>query len=161
MAKKMAFLGVILIILAGIMMVMNGRSSQLQAGKARGLIAVSAQGDPLPDNGDGLPAGLARQSVNGMMVSLSIAPFPIVGGQQSDFEISLTDVSGQPVTDASVNLDLSMPSMPMPANQISAQPFGDGRYVGAGYFTMRGGWRIEVIIARAGQTQSVYFEVGL
>jgi hypothetical protein len=40
-------------------------------------------------------------------------------------------------------------------------PVAEGKYHASGYFTMRGLWRIEVIITHGSQKQSVFFEVGL
>ncbi len=35
----------------------------------------------------------------------------------------------------------------------------DGKYQTTAPFTMRGGWRIEVVITRGGEKQSVFFDV--
>ena len=54
------------------------------------------------------------------------------------------------------------PSNPSePPNQPALDFVADGKYSATGQFTMRGWWRIEVIITRGGQTQSAFFDVGL
>ena len=96
-----------------------------------------------------------------MLVTLGIDPYPPSGGGPTNFVVSLADASGQPVSDATIGLDLTMPSMWMPPNQLDMKAGAAGKYQASGYFTMRGLWRIEVIITRGGQKQSVLFDVGL
>ena len=54
-----------------------------------------------------------------------------------------------------------MPEMWMPPNQPALEFAGEGKYQAAGQFTMRGWWRIEVIVKYDGQTQSAFFDLGL
>lgn len=93
-------------------------------------------------------------------VTLSMNPQP-AAFSSTTFEITITDEKGAAVSDANVSLDLSMPSMFMPSNKPQAQSLGNGKYQASGRFTMRGGWRINVIIDRGGQKQTVYFDIGL
>lgn len=168
MAKKVVLFGIVLVVLAGGIFMMMRRShmmgvnSQVSAG---GLIAVNANGNPMPvptvqAGMSKLPENTALQESSGLLVSLAINPYP-PSGAQSNFDINLTDLNGQPVSDATISLDLTMPAMPMPPNQLNMVAGEAGKYHAAGYFTMRGLWRIEVIITRGGQTQSAYFDVGL
>ncbi len=175
MNRKAIFLGIIgVLVVLGLLMGMrlvmprimhrgmmgNGSAPGQGAG---GLIAVSPQGTPLPPLVDSstLPQNTAKQKVNNLNVSLALSPYPPVGFQETTFDVTLTDENGQAVSDATVNLDLTMPGMWMPLNTF-ALPYTDGGlYSGRGIFTMRGLWRIEVIIQRGGQKQSVFFDVVL
>ena len=166
MAKKVALVGIVLVIVAGVFFVMMRRSRMMGAGSnvsAGGLTAVSANGTPLPaPPADGkLPENTAQQKSGDLLVTLSLNPYPPSGGDASTFVVGLTDANAKPISDATIGLDLTMPEMWMPPNQLNLAAAEAGKYQASGYFTMRGLWRIEVIITRAGQTQSVFFDVGL
>jgi hypothetical protein len=166
MAKKVALIGIILVIAAGVFFMMMRRSHMMGAGSqvsAGGLVAVSANGNPLPAPAAAgkLPENTALQEAGNLLVSLSINPYPPSGGGSTDFVVNLTDANGQPVSDATISLDLTMPEMWMPPNQLNMVAGDAGKYQASGYFTMRGLWRIEVVITRGGQKQSVFFDVGL
>jgi hypothetical protein len=167
MAKKVALIGIVLVIAAGgVFFMMMRRSHMMGAGSqvsAGGLVAVSANGAPLPVPAAAgkLPENTALQASGDLLVSLSINPYPPSGGGSTNFVVNLTDASGQPVSDATIGLDLTMPEMWMPPNQLNMVAGDAGKYQASGYFTMRGLWRIEVIITRGGQKQSVFFDVGL
>jgi hypothetical protein len=129
-----------------------------------GLAAVSPDGEKLPLDASAaneLPEGTVVQKVSGLNVALTLNPYPPVSMQPASFEVVLTDENGQPVSDAQVTLNLTMPSMWMPENKPEAAYVADGRYQADGRFTMRGGWRIEVIITRGGEKLSAFFDVGL
>jgi hypothetical protein len=169
MAKKAVLIGIIFLVVAGgfFMMMrrsrMMGADSQTQAG---GLLAVSVDGSPMPvpvsqAAAGKLPVNTAVQESAGLLVSLALNPYPPSGTQAGNFDVTLTDANGQPVSDAAISLDLTMPAMPMPSNQLDMTAGEPGKYHASGYFTMRGLWRIEVIITRGGQKQSVFFDVGL
>jgi len=130
---------------------------------AGGLVAVSPEGTPFPPAADGAttPENVAMQAVGNLKVSLALSPYPPVGFQSSNFEVTLTDENDQAVTDATVNLDLTMPDMWMPPNALAAQHTGQGVYRGSGRFTMRGLWRIEIILQRGDKKLSAFFEVNL
>jgi hypothetical protein len=166
MAKKIALVGIILVIIAGGFFIMMRRSHMMGSGSqasAGGLVAVSPSGTPIPAPAaaSNLPANTAMQAAGDLLVSLSLSPYPPSSGDASTFVVTLTDASGQPVSDATISLDLTMPEMWMPANQVTLTAGEAGKYQASGYFTMRGLWRIEVIITRGGQKQSVFFDVGL
>jgi len=84
---------------------------------------------------------------------------PVTG--QNKMEISIQDVSGGNVTDATVTVDYSMPAMPgMPAMNYKTQTELKGsRYLANVNFSMSGAWNITVKITRSGKTQSVKFNV--
>ncbi|MCX6080294.1 MAG: FixH family protein [Chloroflexi bacterium] len=139
---------------------MMSADSQVVAG---GLVAVSKDGSPVsvPTGSGALPENTAIQQAGGLLVSLSISPYPPSAGQSSQFGVKVTDTAGQPVSDAAISLDLTMPSMWMPPNQLTMEPISNGDYQAAGRFTMRGMWRIEVIIMRGTEKTSAFFDVGL
>ena len=169
MAKKLGLIGIILLIVAAVLFINNRRSHMMGAGSqgsAGGLKAVTAQGAPIPPLAaqtatDKLPENTAQQTSGGLLVSLSINPYPPSSGSTTDFIVNLSDSSGQPVSDATISLDLTMPEMWMPPNQLNLVAGQPGNYQGSGYFTMRGLWLLEVIITQGSQKQSVFFDVGL
>ena len=125
-----------------------------------GLVAVSPDGKPLAtDPSNKLPENAAAQKVGNLNISIALSPYPPVGFQKSDFDVTLTDEQGQPITDAKISFDLTMPGMWMPSNKLEAQHTGNGRYHTTGMFTMRDWWRIEVIIQRGSTRQSAFFDV--
>jgi hypothetical protein len=135
----------------------------MNSGQAPGeLVAVSANGEQIvPDPASELPENTAAQKVGGLNVSMALSPYPPTGFQESNFAVTLTDEQGQAVTDAKISLDLTMPEMWMPPNKLEAQHAGNGQYLATGRFTMRGLWRIEVILERGGNKQSAFFDVSL
>ena len=166
MAKKLALVGILLVIAAGVFFMMMRRSHMMGAESQRpagGLTAVSANGAPLPApaSAEKLPENTAAQESGGRYVSLGMTPYPPSSGGDTNFVVTLKDASGQPVTDATISLDLTMPSMWMPPKQLTMYFVSAGKYHAAGQFTMRGGWRIELLITRGGETKSVFFDVGL
>jgi hypothetical protein len=140
----------------------RGRGGMMGGQTPGGLVAVSPDGKALPvDSTNRLPDNTAAQKVGNLNISLALAPYPPTGFSKSDFDVTLTDDKGQPVTDAKVSLDLAMPAMWMPTNTPTAQNIGNGRYHATGLFTMRGLWRIQVIVDRGGAKQSAFFDVWL
>ena len=127
---------------------------------AGGLVAVSADGKTLPKDGN-LPDNTAAQKVGNLNVTIAISPYPPASFQQGAFDITLADAEGKAITDAKVSLDLTMPAMWMPPSKPDAQHVGSGKYRASARWTMRGQWRIEVIITRGGEKQSAFFDVWL
>ncbi len=103
----------------------------------------------------------ASQKVGNLNVAIALNPYPPVGFQKTTFDVTLTDSEGQAITDAKIALDLTMPSMWMPPNKLSPQHVSNGKYSATGNFTMRGWWRIEVIITRGSEKQSAFFDLGI
>jgi hypothetical protein len=128
-----------------------------------GLIAVTSEGIqvPLPAGSAKLPENTATQKIGNLNITLALSPYPPVGFQPATYVVTLTDEKGQVVSDASIILDLTMPAMPMPSNKVTAKYSDTGLYQGAGRFTMRGLWRIVVIIQRGGEKINAYFDVEL
>ncbi|MBI4787013.1 MAG: FixH family protein [Chloroflexi bacterium] len=133
------------------------------SGGVGGLVAVSADGKPIPAPSDApkLPENTAAQKIGNLNVTLAITPYPPASFQNGTFDITLTDDKGQAVTDATISLDLTMPGMWMPPSKPSAQSVGNGKYRAQAFWTMRGLWRIEMIIQRGGAKQSAFFDVWL
>jgi hypothetical protein len=108
-----------------------------------------------------MTSSTASQKVGGMNVALELNPFPPASFQQASFNVKLTDDKGQAINDAKISLDLTMPGMWMPPSKPDAQALSDGAYRANARFTMRGWWRIEVIITRGAEKQSAFFDVAL
>jgi hypothetical protein len=162
---------VILALVAFAVFAMSMRRSHMMGGGGGGsqleLVAVSADGAQIPPSADvtsvtgELPKGTVAQKSGDMIVSLTLNPNPPRAGTPSQFDVTLTDLNGEAIDDASITLDLTMPSMWMPPNQPAMEFVSDGKYHTSAPFTMRGEWRIEVIITRGGEKQSAFFDVGL
>jgi hypothetical protein len=139
---------------------MMGRRMGSSGHAPGGLVAVSQDGKALAaDPKSQLPENAAAQQVGDLNVSIALSPYPPVSFQSANFDVTLTDATGQAITDAKISLDLTMPAMPMPPNKLEAQHAGNGRYNATGRFTMPDWWRIEVIIQRGGTQQSAFFDV--
>ena len=83
-------------------------------------------------------------------------PAPPRSGK-NDFEVTLKDAGGKPITDAEVSLAFYMPPMPsmnMPEMRSAAQltSAGNGVYKGSGMVGMAGDWDVTITAARKGQT---------
>jgi hypothetical protein len=94
------------------------------------------------------------------MVHVMIDKNPPVAGE-NQMQIIIQDKSGADVTDATVDVDYSMPAMMgMPAmNYKAATEMKDKKYNAVLKFSMSGAWNIAVKITRAGKTQTVKFNV--
>ncbi|MBI4316977.1 MAG: FixH family protein [Chloroflexi bacterium] len=112
---------------------------------------------PTPTTPNGAKEYVSSQKVGDLQVSLKVAPFPPSGRSATSLEVTLTNASGQAVSDAQVSLDLTMPAMPMPPNHPAAQPQGDGRYTASARMGMSGEWWVTVAIRRGAQQQAVKF----
>jgi len=171
MKKTAAVVGVVfvLLLIAFAVFAMRMRRSHMMGGSGSPseLVAVSADGARISPSADvtsvtgELPNNTAVQQLGEMIVSLALSPYPPKSGPPTEFDVTLTDLNGQAIDDATISLDLTMPSMWMPPNQPTMEFVSDGKYHTTAPFTMRGGWRIEVIITRGGEKQSAFFDVGL
>ena len=89
--------------------------------------------------------------------------FPNVG--DNTFKITVTDMNGDPIKDAKVDILLHMPGMPsmgMPAMNIPAigKPVKDGLYVAEINIPMGGQWHVRVTVTRPGKPSvSSVFEI--
>ena len=157
---------------------MNGYDAQRTPG---GLVAEAPEATPLPKavestpaaqapsqpesapaaQATALPENTAMEKAGNLTVLLAISPYPPVRSKASGFDVTLLDENGQAVSDASVSLDLTMPSMYMPPNKFAAKYTENGVYHGSGRFTMGGLWRIEVIVQRGSEKVSAFFNIDL
>ena len=167
MTKKIGWIAIALLVVFAVFFMRMRRSHMMGgAGVQQDLVAVSADGAQISLPADvtavtgELPKGTVAQRSGDMIVSLGLNPYPPSVGQ-SNFDVTLTDAGGQAIDDAAISLDLTMPSMWMPPNQLTMEFISAGKYHAAGQFTMRGGWRIEVIMTRGSETKSVFFDVGM
>ena len=103
------------------------------------------------------PTSRQTQTVDGLTISLEAADRPAIN-QAERFVIALSDANGQPISDASVYLDLDMPAMPMGSNQPIADAQGDGTYRAETAYTMTGTWEISVIVKWQGKEYRARFE---
>ncbi|BDI33238.1 hypothetical protein CCAX7_52890 [Capsulimonas corticalis] len=69
----------------------------------------------------------------------------------SVFTVTANDGQGKPLGGAAVTVNLTMPSMEMPKNEIVCQETKPGEYTGKGRFTMSGDWRAHVTVKSAGR----------
>jgi len=168
MAKKTVWVVIIVALLAlGIFIAMRRSRMMSGSGVQQDLVAVSANGSQISPSADitsttgKLSKGIVAQKSGDMIVLLALNPYPPTAGQPSDFDVTLNDVNGKAINDASISLNLTMPTMWMPPNQLTMEFISDGKYHAEGQFTMRGGWRIEVLITRGNEKQSVFFDVGM
>ena len=167
MAKKIGLIVIVVLVAIGVFAMGMRRASMMNGGAGIELVAVSATGEQISPSADvlavtgDLPKNKAAQKSGDMIVSLELNPYPPTVSEPGKFDVTLTDLKGQAINDASISLDLTMPQMRMPPNQPVMESASDGKYQVTAYYTMRGWWRIEVIITRGGETQSVFFDVGL
>jgi hypothetical protein len=169
MEKKAVIIGSIIVLLAGAISLLIWRAHVMGPGARStpgGLLAISIDRTPMPvpiAQGAAvyLPENTAIQESGGLLVSLALDPYPPTVSKPGNFEIKLTDQDGQANSNAIISLDLTMPGMYMPPNQLKMESAGEGKYLATGHYTMRGLWRIEVILSLGGKTQSVFFEVWL
>jgi len=167
MTKKIGLIAIAILVVLAIFIMGMRRSRMLSHPQQTqgGLVAVSSDGKPIspPANtaATKLPENMAMQQVGDMNVSIALNPYPPTGFNPADFEVTLTDANGQVINDATVSVNLTMPTMWMPPNQFALTAVPSGKYSATGQFTMRGPWRIEVIMTIAGKTQSVFFDVWL
>lgn len=167
LAKKSYLIAIVLVVLAGVGFMLMRRSQMMGSTSqdaAKGLVAVSVDGTPVsvPEAqaaAGKLPENTAMQESGGLLISLALNPYPPSVAKAGNFDVTLTDTSGQAISDATISLDLTMPQMPMPLNQLNMELTSDGKYHATGRFTMGGWWRIEVIITRGDQQQSVFFDI--
>ena len=95
-------------------------------------------------------------SAEGLNIRFQSRPDPPESGSNA-IEVSVTDRTGAPVTDATVTVVFSMPAMPamnMPAMRSDAPltHAGNGTYRGTGQLSMTGTWNVNVTVSRGAET---------
>jgi Cu(I)/Ag(I) efflux system membrane fusion protein len=91
----------------------------------------------------------------GLRFTIGVTPDPPRTGENV-LEVRLTDVAGHPVSDADIDLVLSMPAMPlmnMPAMRSEARltHLKEGRYTGRASISMGGRWDVTITARREGR----------
>jgi hypothetical protein len=101
---------------------------------------------------------LDSQRSDDLVAWLSSRPAqPLRGAAEMD--AYLLGAEGQPVTDAKVTFDTDMTNMSHGPYLVTAEPAGDGHYVGQVHFSMPGPWRVIAIVERPGrETAKLRFE---
>jgi hypothetical protein len=86
---------------------------------------------------------------------------PVAGDNKA--QISIQDKTGLAITDATVEIDYSMPAMMgMPAmNYKATTEIKDKKYNSTLKFSMSGAWAVAVKITRAGKIQTVKFNIDI
>jgi len=112
-------------------------------------LRASLQGYEAPQGGAG-PAPAQR-----LDISFRSIPDPVKVGE-NQFEITVKDPSGKPITDADVAVQFfmaAMPTMNMPAmrNEVKLSHAGGGVYRGTGQVMMAGRWDVTITVSRGGQ----------
>jgi hypothetical protein len=82
-----------------------------------------------------------EQVNNGITAQFTIPEDPAPVMKETPLTLTLHDAEGQPVNDASVRHDLTMPGMTMPPNKPEVIEKDDGVYEAKAIFTMEGEWR--------------------
>lgn len=108
----------------------------------------------------GCTKGFDLQKTAGeLTVVMHLDKNPFVGA--NDITITVKDEAGNPVTDAAVAVDYSMPPMPgMPAMDYKVDAAVQGtQYKATMNLSMPGAWNIAITITRAGKIETVTFNV--
>lgn len=90
---------------------------------------------------------LTTNMADGGEAVIMFASSPLRTMTEIPFSIQLKESTGDVVKDAELTLDLTMPAMPMPANNPQAV-WQDNAYRGTAIFTMAGAWQVNVEIHR-------------
>ena len=101
----------------------------------------------------------ATQTAGALSVRLTVDPDPPVPMQDALLELKLFDSKGQPISGASVSLDLTMPGMQMPMNRPEVVESSIGVYQAKTLFTMAGKWRIQVLVTHDGKSETFIFDL--
>jgi YtkA-like len=98
-----------------------------------------------------------QQTVDGVSITLER---PQQAELLKDYElfVTLKDAGGAAIDGATVFVEMSMPAMPMPAQQPIADGLGGGRYRLRSAFTMEGDWKVDVHATIAGKEHIATFD---
>ncbi|MFC5406006.1 hypothetical protein [Cohnella soli] len=101
-------------------------------------------------------------SQNGVHIVLSASGNKVAPMKMSKFAMSLSDVEGRPIPNASVTMNLQMPRMFCGVIPTTVQSTKPGAYEAAGIPVMRGRWEAEASISIGKEHFSVTlpFDVG-
>ena len=96
------------------------------------------------------PAPPIAAPAGSFSLRLTVSPNPPRPLDLTTFTIDAKDGEGEPLRNAAVTVDLAMPSMEMPKNEIACAEVKPGEYSGRGRFPMSGDWRANVTARRGG-----------
>ncbi len=126
------------------------KATAAEPAKMAGMDHSKMQGDKAA--GAAADAGSQTASAAAVVFTVRTDPAPPRSGK-NDFEVTLKDVAGKPITDAVVSLAFSMPAMPsMKTDAVQLTSAGTGVYKGSGTVGMSGDWDVTITAARNGQT---------
>lgn len=92
----------------------------------------------------------ASQRAGLYTLALAVSPEPLTAGSETAFSLQVTDVSGAPVTGATVICDFTMPAMPMPTMLVTASDSGSGVYTCQEALTDPGAWSLGITLTPHG-----------
>lgn len=102
---------------------------------------------------------LATKWADGGEAVIIFACNPLQAMTEIPFSIQLHKKTGEEIRDATLALDLTMPSMAMPANNPKAE-WQDNAYRGKAIFTMAGAWQVNIEVHRPGdEAESIVFDI--
>lgn len=98
------------------------------------------------------------QNKDGIVALFQLAPSSPVMMEPVSLSLSLTGSGGEPIEEAQVSYDLTMPGMTMPPNKPQARDEGRGVYMADATFTMAGEWRAQAVVIYGGETTTFTFD---
>ena len=109
--------------------------------------------------GSGTPAGYTtqQQTVDGLTIAVE-RPEQAELLKNYELFVTLKDASGKPVDDATVFMELNMPTMPMGGDQPLGEKLGNGRYRAKIAFAMEGDWQGVVHATVGGKEYTAKFD---
>jgi nitrogen fixation protein FixH len=78
-----------------------------------------------------------------------------------EFKLKLMDKKGNKIKKAKIVMDLNMPGMAMPKNEIKLTEAESGIYNGIALFTMKGEWRLQTTINTGKQKEIIFFDLAV
>ncbi|MFN8674153.1 MAG: FixH family protein [Candidatus Sericytochromatia bacterium] len=95
----------------------------------------------------------------GLNAALEVDTKTFSKASPTSVKLTLQDKYKDKIENAQVTLDLTMPSMYMPDNKVKLKETEKGIYTGQMMFTMKGDWRINVLISSKNKKQKLYFDI--
>ena len=89
-------------------------------------------------------SGVQTQQAGLYSVTLTLTPLTPHAGTAETMRLRVEDVSGRPLSGATVRYALTMPSMDMAGGAGSARAAGDGVYQLSGAFSTSGAWSLRI-----------------
>lgn len=105
----------------------------------------------------GTPTTSQSRTVDGVTITLQRPATSKIFADQ-ELQVTLKNAAGQPIDEADVYIDLSMPTDNMGMNRPVAEPVGNGTYRVRSAFSMLGGWVMKVVAAVDGREYRASFD---